>query len=204
MKSIWCCFFKRIFKKGHTMFKTKKLYLKGGITMKDLYLEQGMNPQVAILYATVRDTFNRLVDLVYDVGLEELVYKGPSGDENSIGQLLRHLAIVDLYWVYRLKNEPLPSKLQETYGPMLDENRELPQVANYSLEQLMQNYQEVQSMFYKECMNLKEEDLQREVFYEKGETATIRWGIWHIADHNRYHQAHIGRLRKLYQYEKVR
>ncbi|MDM5155279.1 DinB family protein [Bacillus sp. DX1.1] len=172
--------------------------------MKDLYLEQGMNPQVAILYATVRDTFNRLVDLVYDVGLEELVYKGPSGDENSIGQLLRHLAIVDLYWVYRLKNEPLPSKLQETYGPMLDENRELPQVANYSLEQLMQNYQEVQSMFYKECMNLKEEDLQREVFYEKGETATIRWGIWHIADHNRYHQAHIGRLRKLYQYEKVR
>ncbi|PWN15864.1 hypothetical protein CU072_09865 [Bacillus thuringiensis] len=34
--------------------------------------------------------------------------------------------------------------------------------------------------------------------YEKGENATIRWGVWHIADHNRYHQAHISRLRKLY------
>ncbi|MED0923864.1 DinB family protein, partial [Bacillus paranthracis] len=34
--------------------------------------------------------------------------------------------------------------------------------------------------------------------YEKEENATIRWGIWHIADHNRYHQAHISQLRKLY------
>ncbi|EEL36723.1 Uncharacterized protein BC141101_02296 [Bacillus toyonensis] len=47
-------------------------------------------------------------------------------------------------------------------------------------------------------MKLTENDLAREVFYEKGENATIRWGIWHIADHNRYHQAHIGQLRKLY------
>ncbi|OLR82050.1 cytosolic protein [Bacillus cereus] len=39
--------------------------------------------------------------------------------------------------------------------------------------------------------------------YEKGETATIRWGIWHIADHNRYHQAHISRLRKLYREYKL-
>jgi len=47
-------------------------------------------------------------------------------------------------------------------------------------------------------MKLTENDLTQEVFYEKGETATIRWGIWHIADHNRYHQAHISQLRKLY------
>ena len=45
--------------------------------------------------------------------------------------------------------------------------------------------------------------LREEVLYEKGETATIRWGIWHIADHNRYHQAHISRLRKLYREYKL-
>ena len=32
--------------------------------MKDLYLERNMDPQVAILYATVADTFNRLQRLV--------------------------------------------------------------------------------------------------------------------------------------------
>lgn len=62
----------------------------------------------------------------------------------------------------------------------------------------MQDYEAVHHMFYEECMKLTEYDLTREVFYEKGENATIRWGIWHIADHNRYHQAHISQLRKLY------
>jgi hypothetical protein len=40
--------------------------------------------------------------------------------------------------------------------------------------------------------------LGKAVNYENGVKATIRWGIWHIADHNRYHQAHINQLRKRY------
>lgn len=166
--------------------------------MKDLYLERDMNPHVAILYATVSDTFKRLRDLVEGVGKEELYYKGPANDENSIGQLLQHLAVVDLHWVFRLKGVQAPISLQEKYGPMLDEKGELPNIQKGFLQELMQSYQDVQNMFYDECMKLTEADLTREVYYEKGQTATIRWGIWHIADHNRYHQAHISRLRKLY------
>ncbi|EEM16684.1 hypothetical protein bpmyx0001_24860 [Bacillus pseudomycoides DSM 12442] len=44
-----------------------------------------MNPYVAVLYATVSDTFKRLRELVKDVGKEELHYKGSSNDENNIG-----------------------------------------------------------------------------------------------------------------------
>ncbi|WP_243522674.1 DinB family protein [Bacillus pseudomycoides] len=166
--------------------------------MKDLYLERDMNPHVAILYATVSDTFNRLINLVESVEKEELYYKGPANDENSIGQLLQHLAVVDLHWVFRLKGVQVPKLLQEKYGPMLDEKGELPNTQKDSFQELMQDYQDVQNMFYNECIKLIETDLTREVYYEKGETATIRWGIWHIADHSRYHQAHISRLRKLY------
>ncbi|SDY88215.1 MULTISPECIES: DinB family protein [Bacillus] len=169
--------------------------------MKDLYLERDMNPHVAILYATVSDTFKRLRDLVEGVGKEELYYKGPSNDENSIGQLLQHLAVVDLHWVYRLKGVQAPLVLQEKYGPMLDEKGELPNITKGSLQELMHDYQDVHNMFYNECIKLIETDLTREVYYEKAETATIRWGIWHIADHSRYHQAHISRLRKLYRQE---
>ncbi len=38
---------------------------------------------------------------------KELVFKGLKNNENSIGQLLQHLAVVDLHWVYRLKGEPV-------------------------------------------------------------------------------------------------
>ncbi|WP_242234979.1 DinB family protein [Bacillus cereus group sp. BfR-BA-01316] len=166
--------------------------------MKDLHLEKDMNPNVAILYATVRDTFERLQNLVEGTEEKELSYKGPENDENSIGQLLQHLAVVDLHWVYRLKGEEVPSVFQNTYGPMLNEEGELPKLRKHTLQELMQDYKEVQIMFYKECMKLIENDLLREVSYENSETATVRWGIWHMADHNRYHQAHISRLRKLY------
>ncbi len=166
--------------------------------MKDLHLEKDMNPQVAILYATVTDTFKRLKVLVEGTVEKELSFKGSENNENSIGQLLQHLAVVDLYWVYRFKGEEVPPALENKYGPMLNEVGELPSLRKCTLQELMQDYEVVQKLFYEECMKLTENDLTREVLYEKGEYATIRWGIWHIADHNRYHQAHISQLRKLY------
>ena len=71
-----------------------------------------MNPQVAILYATVTDTFKRLQKLVEGIDEKELSFKG---SENSIGQLLQHLAVVDLHWVYRLKGEAVPFALENKY-----------------------------------------------------------------------------------------
>ena len=56
-------------------------------------------------------------------------------------------------------------------------------------------------MFRLECIKLLEKDLTKVVSYENGQTATIRWGIWHIADHSRYHQAHISLLKKLYRHK---
>lgn len=44
--------------------------------MKDLHLEKDMNPNVAILYATVTDTFKRLQRLVEGIEKNELSYKG--------------------------------------------------------------------------------------------------------------------------------
>jgi len=35
------------------------------------------------------------------------------------------------------------------------------------------------------------------VDYDDGEKATIKWGLWHMAEHSRYHQAHIYQLFKM-------
>ena len=57
--------------------------------MKDLYIDKNMNPQVAILYAMVTDTFKRLQKLVEGTDEKELSFKGTENNENSIGQLLQ-------------------------------------------------------------------------------------------------------------------
>ncbi|PRX39676.1 putative damage-inducible protein DinB [Planifilum fimeticola] len=162
----------------------------------DLEPAPGMAPIVGLLYATVEDTYRRLRQRVEGMSQEELDDKGPFGDLNSTGQLIRHLAVVDLHWVYRLRGEPVPRDLQEAYGPMFDRQGKIPAVSGVPLEELLESYDRVQTWFRDVCLELTDEDLDRVVDYEDGKTATIRWGIWHIADHSRYHQAQIAWLRK--------
>jgi uncharacterized damage-inducible protein DinB len=131
---------------------------------------------------------------------EEVDYKGPNNSLNSTAQLIKHLMYVDLNWVYRLKGQPLPLSLKEQYGPMIDANNKLPMVKDKSLHLLLSDYEGVMQMLKETCVQLNDADLDRVVTFghENEKQATIRWGLWHIADHSRYHQANINLLRKWY------
>jgi len=99
-----------------------------------------------------------------------------------------------------MQGEPLPQTLIEKYGPMIDENNRLPMVAGVSLNTLISNYVAVLTMLKDVCTQLTDADLDQVVTFghDNEKQATIRWGIWHIADHSRYHQAQINQLRKWY------
>jgi uncharacterized damage-inducible protein DinB len=167
----------------------------------DLKGELKMEPIVGMLFSMVDGNYRRLKSIVADMSQEELDYKGPNQKYNSTAQLIRHLAYVDLRWVYRIKGEPVPKMLEEKYGPMFDENNQIPFIYGISLETLLTDYDDVFNMFKSVCYQLTDSELDKIVEYENGKEATIRWGIWHIADHNRYHQAHINQLRKWYKEE---
>lgn len=164
----------------------------------DLKGEHKMEPIVGILYSMVEGNYKRLKSIVEGMSQAEIDYKGVNQKDNSTAQLLRHLSYVDLNWIYRIKGKKLPLTLEEKYGPMLDENNQLPQMKDIPLHILVNEYDEVISMFKTLCNQLTDQQLTQIVEYENGNEATIRWGIWHIADHNRYHQAHIIQLRKWY------
>jgi uncharacterized damage-inducible protein DinB len=168
----------------------------------DLKGESKMEPIVGMLFSMVDGNYKRLKSTVAGMSQEELDYKGPNQEYNSTAQLIRHLAYVDLKWVYRIKGEPVPKFLEKKYGPMLDQNNQIPLIYGISLETLLTDYDDVFNMFQSICYQLTDSELDKIVEYENGKKATIRWGIWHIADHNRYHQAHIKQLRKWYKAEK--
>ncbi|MFY0758557.1 DinB family protein [Metabacillus dongyingensis] len=162
----------------------------------DLRGEPDMEPVAGILYSMVDGNNKRLKSIVAGMSQEELDYKGPNQKCNSTAQLLRHLTYVDLNWVFRIKGEVMPLELEKKFGPMLDENNQLPQHKGISLDVLTNDYDDVLSMIKTLCCQLTDKQLNQTVEYENGVEATIQWGIWHIADHNRYHQAHINQLRK--------
>lgn len=77
----------------------------------------------------------------------------------SSSQLLRHLAVVDLHWVYRLKGEPVSEEHKQVYGPIFDEHGRIPMIRGISLEQLLHEYDQVQQMLEAVCMELTDADL---------------------------------------------
>jgi uncharacterized damage-inducible protein DinB len=166
----------------------------------DLQDEPNMSPIVGILYSAVEENSQRLQLITDGMSQEEVDYKGPNNSFNSTAQLIKHIMYVDLNWVYRMKGQPLPLSLKEQYGPMIDANNRLPMVKGKSLNTLMSKYEGVVKMLKDTCTLLTDADLDKIVTFghENEKQATIRWGLWHMADHSRYHQAQINQLRKWY------
>lgn len=163
----------------------------------DFSPDSEMTPVIGLLHAAVKYNFVRLKQLVEDMTQEEIDYKGPNQELNSAAQLLRHLAVVDLHWVYRLQSKSVPAAYRERFGPMYEEDGKLPMINGISLKALLDEYEEIQDMFRKVCLSKTDDDLSEIVPYGNENNATVRWGIWHIADHSRHHYADMVRLKKM-------
>ncbi|MFC4099050.1 DinB family protein [Paenibacillus xanthanilyticus] len=166
--------------------------------LHDLKGPAHMTPGVGMLYAAVRENSARLRSITEGMSQDEVDYRGRENGMNSTAQLIRHLAVVDLNWVFRIQGEPLPMSLRQQYGPMIDANQRIPMVQGLPWSTLMSQYEEVLDRLDEACAQLTDADLDRVVTFghDNEKQATLRWGLWHIADHSRYHQAQINLLRK--------
>ncbi len=166
----------------------------------DLQGEANMSPIVGMLFSAVDENSQRLRLITDGMSQEEVDFKGPNNNFNSTAQLIKHILYVDLNWVYRMKGQPLPYSYKEQYGPMIEADNRLPMVKGKSLNTLMSKYEGVVKMLKDTCTQLTDADLDKVVTFghENEKQATIRWGLWHMADHSRYHQAQINQLRKWY------
>jgi len=163
----------------------------------DFQLDEQMDPAIGLLHSMVVYNYQKLKSLVDGLTQEEIDFKGNNNELNSIAQLLRHLAVVDLHWVYRLQYSNIPEDLKKRYGSMYDEEGKLPHIKHIPLETLLEEYDSVQQFFKNVCLQLSDQDLIKIVPFGNGNTATVRWGIWHIADHSRHHYANIAHLKKI-------
>lgn len=164
--------------------------------MRDLFIRNDMAPTVSLLYSAVEENSLRLASIVSHMTHNELYYKGRCQTKNCIAQLLHHLTNVDIRWVWRIKENRIPDHIEEVYGPMTDDSGRLSEPENQpGLDDLLKRHRHVVNELKLVCYTLTENDLHQPLSYDD-DTATIRWGIWHMADHNRYHQAHIEALKK--------
>jgi uncharacterized damage-inducible protein DinB len=170
------------------------------VPMRDLQ-SPGLPPILGQAFSQLEDAFSKLSRRVQDMSQEELEYVGPAGSIsiNSTAMLLGHLAAVDLGYLYCIKGEAVPADLNADYGLDETEDGKLLPVTGKSVRELLDRYQQVLGMV-RECLHtLSDEDATRQVSIEWWpEPATVRYVLWHMANHAMFHQGHIERLRAWY------
>ena len=119
---------------------------------------------------------------------------------NSIGQLLRHIAIVELDWILNdiSRGEGMPSEapaLTKLDGAMADPGprplQEFMEAFDYARTQTRLRIRAYKS---KECDALRED-----VTHDRRRTFNVRWILFHLLDHEAHHKGQIGLLRKMLQ-----
>lgn len=152
-------------------------------------------PMLRLLFGQMEYAFKSLFFLVEDMTVAELDYRGPSGTLNSTAMLLRHLAIIDLWWLHAFKGEPIPPELSERYGPLENEEGKLSEISGESLTALRSNYTHVHALLRAYVKSLTDADLDRPVRLGDQTETSVRWGLWHLAEHSMMHQGQIRWLR---------
>jgi len=157
----------------------------------------GFEGEVAIWVATLDDARRQTKAVVEGLTVEQLAWKPPAGG-NSIGQLLRHVALVELDWVItdlcgEKELPPGAPPLMTLDGPMAEPG---PRPLAEFIEALDW------------CRALTKERLKK---FPKGEieaTRTyrgegvikvfnVRWILYHLLDHEAQHKGQILAIRRM-------
>lgn len=165
----------------------------------------GLPESLAVPYSLVEAAFRTLRRRVSDMSQDALDYRGPDGTFNSTATLLAHLGVVDLHYWHYIIGKPVPPELADEYGPFQDEHGKLPVVAGRSAAELLERHQRAHDLGRAFLATQDDAFAVREVNIPWWpEPATVRFVLWHMAGHAKFHEGHIARLKALYKEERQR
>lgn len=159
-------------------------------------------PALAQAFGQLENAYARLSRQVGGLSQEALEYTGPAGNVNSTAMLLGHLAYANLVYLYIVKGEPIPADLEAEMGPFELEDGTLPRVAGKSAAELAERYGRVLSMAREYLQTQSDAAAARAVKVPWWpEPATVRYVLWHMAQHTSFHLGQIARLQAWYKQE---
>lgn len=168
------------------------------MTCWDLHSNRITAPMLSTMFGQMQNAFMRLGWIVSDLTQEELEYRGPNGDLNSIATLLWHIPCADAGWLYLARGQEIPDEYTEE-GP--DGN--LPVITGRTAQELLDRYQVILDQWEQYLMTQTDDDLHRPIQHAPEAVATLRWALWHVAEHNIGHQNQMVWLKRWVRHSKA-
>lgn len=157
----------------------------------------GYAPEIGRWLWALESVRRRTLASVKDLGQGTLDWRGEDGQQNSIGSLLYHIALVEMSWLFEdILMETLPDSIATEFPhPMATKGR-LSHVPLETLDGHLERLERTRTVFLDSIRELTPEDWRRvrkpdDVDYE----VTPEWAVFHLIEHEAGHTAQIRALR---------
>src|SRR5262249_29663121 len=123
----------------------------------------------------------------------------PTQNDNSIGTLLYHIAIIELDWLYTeiLENQPLPEEVEQQFAVAdRDGQGQLSPLLGAGLEDHLRRLDLVRQHLLASFRGMTLEEFRRPHPFPKYRV-TCEWVLHHLIQHEAEHRGHIQLLRSL-------
>jgi uncharacterized damage-inducible protein DinB len=146
----------------------------------------------------LQDVRRWTVEAVSDVDQANLDWTGPGGDENSIGTLLYHVALVEMSWLFLdlMELDDLPPPVNTDFPfEMGSVEGGLTPVTGVALHEHLGRLERSRSVFLDALRGMTLDDWRRRrapagVDYE----VTPEWAVYHLLEHEAGHQYQMSSL----------
>jgi len=158
----------------------------------------GFAGELGIWVASLDDVRRRTVEAVAGLTPDQLAWKPPGGG-NSIGQLLRHIALVELDWVLTdlCRGEALPKTAPPILlldGPMADPGPQSLEIFQAALDYARKETKTRLGRYGRDEIETSRDfagDGARRVF-------NVRWILLHMLDHEAQHAGQILMVKRMW------
>ena len=150
---------------------------------------------VRLLFGQIDYARKSLFWEIEEMTTDELDFRGPEGTLNSTAMLVRHLMAIELWWLHAFQKKPIPTEVLDQFGPLEANDGRIPFVSGLTAPDLLSQYVRVHAMLREYVWALTSADLDRVITLSDEMETTVRWGLWHLAEHSMLHQGQIRWLR---------
>lgn len=179
---------------------------KGRRRMRQLQITplDGYDPEIGRWLCALQDVRHRYtLRFVRDLDERLVDWEGPDGQENAIGSLLYHIALVEMGWLYgdvKQMTELPPAAKQDFPFPGWEQSRNrLTRVLGVSLAEHVGRLDRSREAFLRELKSMSPDNWRRlrrpADFLEVNYEVTPEWAVFHLVEHEAGHAFQISSLK---------
>lgn len=159
----------------------------------------GAAPEIGVWLWAMEETRRGLLDTVAGLDQEALEWQGPDSNDNAIGALLYHIALVEMSWLYEdTLLEPLPDDIAALFPvDHRSEDGRLAQVEGVPLAEHLERLAVTRRRFLERMGGLSVEEWNRTREPEGVDYAVSpAWMVFHLVEHEAGHTFQMRQIKR--------